>query len=473
MSAEGLGETSGIKAVVADIVQPPPELETAVEAVLGERLGNIIVESHEVGVEAIEFLKPAARAAPASSLLALRVAGAAPGTVVYDAAAGCRWSGAVRSASLASDWDDDAHQHDYVHVVGIGGDRGVADRGGRTRPMLELIGYDRAVRRVATYLLGDVLVVRGPDARAGAVAPDQTDKTIVTLDGEVIDPHGVVTGGSRESAVAGVLEQKREIRELEEVVARSGRGLSRQALARQVATKQELADVTDDASRRSTAVLRQDEMALVCAAEGSRPGPARRRRLEAAAPAAGRRGGELRAVAAPTEERLHEARQRRWSVDRHSCSDGETLGSPSCARRPTALAEQVDALVGELTAAEGGGLAGRGPPRPRPRHPGAAAPRARRAAKAGARAWTDHRRGECTRAETLRAEAVSAARRGALAQAEAEARAPGQAERAGRRRGAQRALSRREAELRAARDRVGQAGARAVAPAAALPGGDA
>src|SRR5262249_11595326 len=47
----------GIRGVVADIVQPPPELETAVEAVLGERLGNIIVESHEVGLEAIEFLK--------------------------------------------------------------------------------------------------------------------------------------------------------------------------------------------------------------------------------------------------------------------------------------------------------------------------------------------------------------------------------------------------------------------------------
>ena len=49
--------STGVRGVVADIVQPPPELETAVEAVLGERLGNIIVESHEVGVEAIEFLK--------------------------------------------------------------------------------------------------------------------------------------------------------------------------------------------------------------------------------------------------------------------------------------------------------------------------------------------------------------------------------------------------------------------------------
>jgi chromosome segregation protein len=35
---------TGIRGVVADIVQPPPDLETAVEAVLGERLGNIIVD---------------------------------------------------------------------------------------------------------------------------------------------------------------------------------------------------------------------------------------------------------------------------------------------------------------------------------------------------------------------------------------------------------------------------------------------
>src|SRR6185295_15402798 len=54
---EGQGERSGIRALVADILEAPPELETAVEAVLGERLGHIIVESHDVGVEAIEFLK--------------------------------------------------------------------------------------------------------------------------------------------------------------------------------------------------------------------------------------------------------------------------------------------------------------------------------------------------------------------------------------------------------------------------------
>ena len=87
-------------------------------------------------------------------------------------------------------------------------------------PMLELIGYDRSYHRVAVYLLGDVVVCEDLKTALRLWRQGQTDKTIVTLEGEVIDPHGVVTGGSRESAVAGILSQRREIRELEEVVAR-------------------------------------------------------------------------------------------------------------------------------------------------------------------------------------------------------------------------------------------------------------
>ena len=87
-------------------------------------------------------------------------------------------------------------------------------------PMLELIGYDRQYDEVAAYLLGDVLVVEDLERALELWRETRTTKTIVTLEGEVIDPHGVVTGGSRESALAGVLEQKREIRELEAVMER-------------------------------------------------------------------------------------------------------------------------------------------------------------------------------------------------------------------------------------------------------------
>ena len=104
-------------------------------------------------------------------------------------------------------------------------------------PMLELIGYDRQYDEVAAYLLGDVLVVEDLERALTLWRETHTTKTIVTLEGEVIDPQGVVTGGSRESAVAGVLEQKREIRELEAVMARLDADVEA-ALARQIERKQ-------------------------------------------------------------------------------------------------------------------------------------------------------------------------------------------------------------------------------------------
>jgi chromosome segregation protein len=63
---------------------------------------------------------------------------------------------------------------------------------------------------------------------------------LVTLDGEVVDPHGVVTGGSRERERAGVLQQKREMRELEEIIADLERDLQ-QAVAHHLNLKADLA----------------------------------------------------------------------------------------------------------------------------------------------------------------------------------------------------------------------------------------
>src|SRR5690606_16040607 len=48
---------SAIKGVVADIVRAPEQLEIAVEAALGDRLGGVLVSEPEVGVAAIGYLK--------------------------------------------------------------------------------------------------------------------------------------------------------------------------------------------------------------------------------------------------------------------------------------------------------------------------------------------------------------------------------------------------------------------------------
>jgi chromosome segregation protein len=110
-------------------------------------------------------------------------------------------------------------------------------------PLLELCGYDAGYERVAELLMGDVVVVEDlptaletwrRETEAGDLGP-----TLVTLDGDVVDPHGVVTGGSRERVGQGVLQQKREMRELEELIAGLERDLAA-ASARHLSLKGEL-----------------------------------------------------------------------------------------------------------------------------------------------------------------------------------------------------------------------------------------
>ena len=48
---------AGVHGVLADFVQTEPRFETALEAVLGDRLQTVVVEGHEHGIHAIEYLK--------------------------------------------------------------------------------------------------------------------------------------------------------------------------------------------------------------------------------------------------------------------------------------------------------------------------------------------------------------------------------------------------------------------------------
>ncbi len=169
----------GIRGVVADVVEAPAEYEAAVEAALGDRLGSVVVESHEVGIDGIEFLK--SKREGRSSFVPMKPRA--------EAAAG----GAI----------------EVVDATACEGTRG---------PLLGLVRCPDEYKPVAQALLGDVLVVEDL-VRAIDLWRSGERRTLVTLDGEVVDPTGVVSGGSRDAAGSGVLQQKRELRELEEIVA--------------------------------------------------------------------------------------------------------------------------------------------------------------------------------------------------------------------------------------------------------------
>jgi chromosome segregation protein len=434
-TSSGAGIRSGIRGVVADIMQPPPELETAVEAVLGERLGNIIVESHEVGLEAIEFLKQKSEGRSSFIPLGLRasvpitMAAAPAGSVVYDAT-GMATEGAAATPVYATLPDTSV----WPQGDGVRG------------PLLDLIGYDRQYDRIASYLLGDVVVVENLRRALELWRETRTTKTIVTLEGEVIDPQGVVTGGARESAVAGVLEQKREIRELEEVVAKLETD-SAEALARHVAKKQELATVTDELERLA-ADLRADELELFGqqkdldrAGEELRRFEARRAQLEAQASDLNRARGEAEVRAAAAAEAL--------GADAVVVEGAEARTSELRART-TALGEQVDAVVGELTALKVAAA------QAEDRRQNARLTierlrneRAEHAARSERLALSIGQ--ETARAEELRAEASRMRDEASLWQAEAEARARVHHERQDALEERQTRLAQRDAELRVTR----------------------
>ncbi|HEY4185292.1 MAG TPA: chromosome segregation protein SMC [Polyangia bacterium] len=444
---EGQGEISGIRGVVADIVQPPPELETAVEAVLGERLGNVIVESADVGVEAIKFLKSRSEGRSSFIPVALRtleqeapIAGGASGTVVYDASGGVSVDPPATAVFMPATNDQPPPEFPARTVWPTGeGVRG---------PLLDLIGYDRAFDKVATYLLGDVLVVENLTRALELWRETRTTKTIVTLDGEVVDPHGVVTGGSRESSV-GVLEQKREMRELEQVVAKLESDYQ-ETLARHVATKQALADVTRDIEQ-IVADVRTDEVALVSQRKDLERANDEQRRLD-------QRRQQLANETANLARNLEDAERRRETAANALAADAELIASAedrvSELRAATLdLGQQLDLVSGELTALKVTAAQAED----RRKHAQATLERLRAEAAdcASRMARLDSASTEAlARAEMLREEAATLREEAGLQQAEAAELARAHAERQGAMEERHGTLSRREADLRAARSDV-------------------
>jgi chromosome segregation protein len=175
-AGQDAGKDRGVFGLVADVVSAPPEYETAVEAVLGERLQYVIVESHAQGVEAIDFLKTAAEGrASLIPLARLREAEVSPADAVRD-------------------------QPGFVAAC------------------LDVVRHDGAYDRVVRFLLGDAVIVRDLPAALELWQGAAQKRTLVTLDGEVLDPWGVVTGGPLEGEGHGALQRRREVQELEETV---------------------------------------------------------------------------------------------------------------------------------------------------------------------------------------------------------------------------------------------------------------
>jgi chromosome segregation protein len=164
---------NGIYGLVAEVLDAPENYEKALTAVLGDRLQYVIVKSHQEGIEAIQFLKD--QASGRGSFIPLEM-----------------------SRKPRKD-------------LPLGEAEVVA-------PLMDMISVKEGYREIADYLLSDVVVVQ--DLQSGLALWNRNGyhSTLVTPEGEVIDPIGIVTGGSGTLLESSFLTQRRRIRELKAIL---------------------------------------------------------------------------------------------------------------------------------------------------------------------------------------------------------------------------------------------------------------
>jgi len=160
--------------LVADHIRVPREYETAVEAVLGEKLQYVVVKNQTDGIRAIDYLKSSSLGRGSFVPLEVR-----PHT------------------SAGSDFE---HLKEAV-------------------PLIERIAVQEDYQPIVNELLGDVLLI--PNLANGLSLWQQNGfrGTFVTPEGDIISPSGILTGGSGSGGEKGLLQNRREISELSEEVA--------------------------------------------------------------------------------------------------------------------------------------------------------------------------------------------------------------------------------------------------------------
>ncbi len=172
---EDQGKWRDILGVVADLFEPEPDYEKALEAVLGQKLQYLIVGDKREAIEAIAFLKR--EALGRGSFIPVTVKG--------------------------QENQRDRHQ--------AGGE-------GKPIPLLRFVHVKEGFAPLATFLIGGVGVVNRLEEAFHWIEEEGGFDTLVTLEGEVVDRSGIISGGTLDQGLS-ILERRRVIREFEKKLA--------------------------------------------------------------------------------------------------------------------------------------------------------------------------------------------------------------------------------------------------------------
>ena len=174
----------GIKGVVADLMEVPKGYETAVETALGAQMQNIICDTDGNAKNAVNALKENKA-----------------GRLTFLPIASIKGNRAAISSRISG----------HKGYIGLAAD---------------CIKSSQELSQIFDYLLGRVIIVKDMDTAISLSKEAGGGIRLVTLDGEIINASGAITGGRYKNKTANLLERKGEIASLDQEINRISAQLS-------------------------------------------------------------------------------------------------------------------------------------------------------------------------------------------------------------------------------------------------------
>ncbi|MBQ1785947.1 MAG: chromosome segregation protein SMC, partial [Turicibacter sp.] len=171
LKAREQGQVSGIEGAVAELVTVPKELELAMDVVLGPVMQQIVTTSDDAAKKAIDYLKK--HHAGRATFLPLNV---------------------IKSRLLPVDIQNRIRTNQGV--IGVAS---------------QLVGYDERYRQIIENILGSIIVTKDLNVAKNLAKQLNHRYRIVTLEGDVINAGGAMTGGAVKRQGSSLLRQKNEI----------------------------------------------------------------------------------------------------------------------------------------------------------------------------------------------------------------------------------------------------------------------
>ena len=164
----------GMHGVLANIISVPDEYETAIEMCLGTSLQNIVTDSEEDAQKLVEYLRK--NNLGRASFLPIT---------------------AVKGKKI------EKIKGKNIGVIGIASD---------------LVTYDKKYEQIIFNLLGRTVVVDNMENAINIAKENSYTFRIITIEGDVINPSGTITGGSVAKKTVNILGRSREIENLEKEI---------------------------------------------------------------------------------------------------------------------------------------------------------------------------------------------------------------------------------------------------------------